>query len=114
MASQAQEVDETIKTLQSHRGVKGIIVLNYDGIPIRSTFTDAKVVVQYAALVTFLTIKAQSFMKKLDGNPLETMRVRSNKHELLIAPGSSYILVVVQEPDATFGSIAIGSEAAAQ
>lgn len=34
-----QDVDETFKALQAHRGVKGVIVLNYDGIPIRSTFT---------------------------------------------------------------------------
>lgn len=30
------EVEETLKRLQSHKGVKGVVIMNSDGIPIRS------------------------------------------------------------------------------
>eukprot|EP00700_Malawimonas_jakobiformis_P002867 EC725144.1.p1 GENE.EC725144.1~~EC725144.1.p1 ORF type:complete len:114 (+),score=20.79 EC725144.1:62-403(+) len=105
--SQQQDVDETVKALQQHRGVKGIIVMNYDGIPIRSTFTDAKLGVHYAALVTFLVQKTQSFLKRMDGSPLDSIRLRSQKNELIIAPGKDFIMVVVHQPDAQFGATAI-------
>jgi dynein light chain roadblock-type len=59
-------VDEAFKRLQSHKGVLGAIVVNADGIAIRSTF-DNDVTVQYAALVTHFTTKARSAVRKLDG-----------------------------------------------
>jgi dynein light chain roadblock-type len=47
-------VDETFKRLQSHKGVLGAIVVNSEGIPIRTTF-DNDLTVQYAALSNFFT-----------------------------------------------------------
>jgi len=119
-------------------------VLNYDGIAIRSTFTEPKVSVHYAALVTQLFFKTENFVKKLESAPLkfavddrrvleakpeakdlkagkgpsttvarddgpavQHIRIRTQKNELLIAPGPNYLLVVVQLPDATLGSISV-------
>ena len=31
------EVEETLKRINSHKGVQGIVIINSDGIPIRST-----------------------------------------------------------------------------
>ncbi|GIL66164.1 hypothetical protein Vafri_19767 [Volvox africanus] len=95
-------VDETFKRLQSHKGVLGIIVINADGIAIRTTF-DNDLTVQYAALVSHFTVKARSAVKKLDGdNDLKFLRIRSKKHEIMIAPefekSHEYYLVVVQDP----------------
>lgn len=95
--------DETFKRLQSHKGVLGMIVANVDGIAIRSTF-DNELTVQYAALVTHFTVKARSAVRTLDDqNDLKFIRLRSKKHELLIAPefdgarpNSEYYLIVVQ------------------
>jgi hypothetical protein len=35
----ASEVEETLKRLQSHKGVEAILIVNHDGIPLRSTMT---------------------------------------------------------------------------
>ncbi|PNH04058.1 Dynein light chain roadblock-type 2 [Tetrabaena socialis] len=95
-------VDETFKRLQSHKGVLGIIVINVDGIAIRTTF-DNDLTVQYAALVSHFCVKARSAVKKLDAdNDLKFLRIRSKKHEIMIAPefekSHEYYLVVVQDP----------------
>lgn len=31
------EVEETLKRINSHKGVQGIVIINSDGVPIRST-----------------------------------------------------------------------------
>lgn len=95
-------MEETFKRLQSHKGVIGIIVINADGIAIRSTL-DNELTVQYAALVSHFTVKARSAVRKLDGeNELKFLRIRSKKHEIMIAPefekSHEYYLVVVQDP----------------
>ena len=97
-------VDETFKRLQSHKGVMGVIVINGDGIAIRTTF-DTDLTVQYASLVSHFTVKSRSVIKKLDTeNDLRFLRIRSKKHEIMIAPefekNQEYYLVVVQDPSA--------------
>ena len=57
MAGQASEVEETLKRLQGHKGVIGVVIVNQDGIPIRTTF-DQSTTVQYAGLITQLCSKA--------------------------------------------------------
>ncbi|KAI0218962.1 Dynein light chain roadblock-type 2 [Lamellibrachia satsuma] len=92
------EVEETIKRIQAHKGVIGVIVINADGIPIRSTL-DNSTTVQYSGLITSLTSKARSVVRDLDPqNDLTFLRVRSKKHELMIAPEKDYTLIVVQNP----------------
>ena len=60
------------------------------GIPIRSTL-DNSTTVQYSGLITSLTSKARSVVRDLDPqNDLTFLRVRSKKHELMIAPGRNH------------------------
>jgi dynein light chain roadblock-type len=83
------EVDETVKRIMSHKGILGVVIVNNDGIPIRSTL-DNVVSVQYAGLVTQLVIKSRSMVRDLQmDNDLQFLRLRSKKHEILIAPGAS-------------------------
>ena len=101
MADQSA-VEETFKRLQSHKGVIGVVVINMDGIAIKSTF-DNDVTVQYAALVSHFTNKSRSVVRHLDAeNELKFLRLRTKKHEILIAPefdkNNEYYLVVVQDP----------------
>jgi len=92
------EVEETLKRISSHTGVLGTIVITNDGIPIRSTM-DSVVTVQYAALITQLASKCQSAVKELDAtNDLTFLRIRSKKHEIMVAPDKDYFLIVVQNP----------------
>eukprot|EP00891_Asterochloris_glomerata_P005362 jgi/Astpho2/5362/fgenesh1_pm.00075_%23_19_t len=98
-------VEETLKRISSHKGVLGVIIISGDGIPIRSTFEN-NVAVQYAALVSHFTSKARSAVKIVSkndpDNELQFIRIRSKKHEIMIAPdfdkAHDYQLIVVQNP----------------
>eukprot|EP00793_Prasinoderma_coloniale_P006328 PRCOL_00001158-RA len=93
-------VEETLKRISSHKGVIGTMIINSDGIPIRTTLEN-DVTVQHAALLTHLTEKARSVIKELEPtNELTFLRVRSMKHEILVAPDNEYLLIVIQQPSA--------------
>ncbi|XP_068267425.1 dynein light chain roadblock-type 2-like [Nyctibius grandis] len=92
------EVEETLKRIQGHKGVIGTIVITAEGIPIRTTF-DYSTTVQYAGLILELTMKARSTVKDLDpDNNLTFLRIRSKKHEIMVAADKEYLLIAVQEP----------------
>lgn len=94
----AQEVEETMKRIQSHKGVVGTIVVNVEGIPIKSTM-DNTTTVQYAGLISQLSDKARTVVRDLDPtNDLTFLRIRSKKHEIMVAPDKEFILIVVQNP----------------
>ncbi|EPY81774.1 hypothetical protein CB1_000711002 [Camelus ferus] len=80
------EVEETLKRIQSHKGVIGTMVVNAEGIPIRTTL-DNSTTVQYAGLLHQLTMKARSTVRDIDPqNDLTFLRIRSKKHEIMVAP----------------------------
>ncbi|RMX43049.1 hypothetical protein pdam_00015293, partial [Pocillopora damicornis] len=92
------EVEESLKRIQSHKGVLGIIVVNSEGIPIRTTM-DNSTTVQYAGLFHQLTSKARNTVRDIDPqNDLMFLRVRSKKHEILVAPDKEYLMIVIQDP----------------
>ena len=98
MADIAQ-VEETFKRIHSHKGIIGALVINGEGIAIRSTFEN-ETTVHYAALVSHFVLKARGVIKKLSqDNELNFIRMRSQKHEILVAPefekSHEYYLVVV-------------------
>ncbi|KAJ6646701.1 Dynein light chain roadblock-type 2 [Pseudolycoriella hygida] len=94
----SQEVEETLKRIASHKGVVGTIVVNNEGIPVKSTL-DNTTTVQYAGLMSQLADKARSAVRDLDpGNDLTFLRVRSKKHEIMVAPDKDFLLVVIQNP----------------
>lgn len=67
----------------------------FTGIPIRSTL-DNSTTVQYAGLISQLAAKARSTVRDIDpGNDLTFLRIRSKKHEIMVAPGmyTDYIYV---------------------
>ena len=114
----ATEVEETLKRLVSHKAVIGTIVVNYDGIPIKSTM-DPHVTTQYsgelqptadiylqylwkrrfllAGLLNQLVDQAKAMFKEIDAsNDLTFLRLRTRKHEIMVAPDRDYLLIVVQ------------------
>lgn len=94
----SSEVEETLKRVQSHKGVKGVLIMNSEGIPIRSNLPPEDTE-NYAALVSQLSLKAAGVVRTLDeSDELAFLRVRSKKHEIMIAPDKDYILVVIQNP----------------
>ena len=58
------------------------------GIPIRTTM-DNSTTVQYAGLLHQLSAKARSTIRDIDPtNDLTFLRIRSKKHEIMVAPGN--------------------------
>ena len=49
------EVEETIKRISGHKGVIGLIVVNLEGIPIRTTL-DNSTTVQYACKCNYVLL----------------------------------------------------------
>jgi dynein light chain roadblock-type len=92
------EVEETLNRIKQHRGVVGIVIVNSEGVAIRSTL-DSKLTLQYSSLISQLAAKAKSIVRDLDPtNDLTFLRIRSKKHEIMVAPDKDYVLIVVQEP----------------
>lgn len=90
--------EELLKRIQGHKGVMGIIIVNNEGIPIRTTL-DNSTTVQYAGLIHTLTAKARSTVRDIDPqNDLTFLRIRSKKHEIMIAPDKEYLMIVIQNP----------------
>uniref|UniRef100_A0A673U8I6 Roadblock/LAMTOR2 domain-containing protein n=1 Tax=Suricata suricatta TaxID=37032 RepID=A0A673U8I6_SURSU len=68
------------------------------GIPIRTTL-DNSTTVQYSGLLHQLTMKAKSTVRDIDPqNDLTFLRIRSKKHEIMVAPDKEYLLIVIQNP----------------
>ena len=99
VTKQATEVEETLKRIQSHRGVTGILIVDLNGVVIKSNMSsdEAK---EHAALISQLASKASSMVRTLDAqNDLTFLRVRTRKYEIMVAPDKEYILIVIQNPD---------------
>jgi dynein light chain roadblock-type len=95
-------VEETEKLIRSNKGVIGFLVVNGEGLAIRSSLSDEDTV-HYAALVSRYTAKCRSLIKKLCvEDDVQTVRIRSAKHEIIIAPdnceATDYQMVVIQDP----------------
>ncbi|KAM9218704.1 dynein light chain roadblock-type 1-like isoform 2-T2 [Leptosomus discolor] len=92
------EVEETLKRIQSQKGVQGMIVLNPEGIPIRSTMDNATAC-HYGEIVRSLSMMARSAVREIDPqNDLTFLRIRSKKNEIMVAPENDYLLIVMQNP----------------
>mmetsp|Transcript_26027 Transcript_26027/g.34141 ORF Transcript_26027/g.34141 Transcript_26027/m.34141 type:complete len:103 (-) Transcript_26027:337-645(-) len=97
----SSEVEETLKRIQSHRGVKGVLIVNSEGVPIRSNLSSEDTDT-YAALISQLALKSSSVVRTLDeSDSLTFLRIRSNKHEIMVAPDRDYLLIVIQNPNAS-------------
>jgi|TARA_B110000208_G_C11743213_1_gene420695 dynein light chain roadblock-type len=61
---------------------------------------DAEASNQHAALITQLAARASSAVRTLDPtNDLTFLRIRSKKHEIMVAPDKEYMLIVIQNPN---------------
>uniref|UniRef100_A0A914E9C5 Dynein light chain roadblock n=1 Tax=Acrobeloides nanus TaxID=290746 RepID=A0A914E9C5_9BILA len=88
------DVEETIKRIQSQRGVSGIIVMDSIGRVIRSTLDDEQTS-QNAPLLHQLCDKSKSVIREIDtSNDLTFLRLRTKKNEIMIAPDKDYLLAV--------------------
>merc|ERR1712119_64454 len=94
----AAEVEDMFKKMTMHKGVKGLLIINAEGIPIRSTLDNA-LQVQYAALIHGFFLQSKNTIREI--NPQDTLdciRLRSFKHEIMVFPSQDYLLICIQEP----------------
>ncbi|CAF1380995.1 unnamed protein product, partial [Adineta ricciae] len=66
MASQ-NEVDDMIKRIQTSKGVQGLIIVDTEGIPIRTSM-EHEVTLHYASLISQLIIHAKRVVRELDSS----------------------------------------------
>jgi dynein light chain roadblock-type len=100
--STENNIETLVEQLSSQSGVQGFVIVNQEGIPIRHSFHENSrlLAVHYAALLQQLAQKAKGVVKSLSSSDdLVFLRVRSKKHEILVAPHEHYLLIVIQVPD---------------
>ena len=92
------ELDEILKRITEIKNIAGVIVVNSEGITVKSTLENS-LSVQYSVLISQLSERAKSIVRDLDpANELTYLRIKSRKHEILVAPEDDFILIVVQNP----------------
>ncbi|XP_030384551.1 dynein light chain roadblock-type 1 [Scaptodrosophila lebanonensis] len=92
------EVEEMLKRFSAFKNVQGIIVVDNDGIPIKTTM-EYTTTVHYAALMQTLAEKARQVVLDLDAaNEFVLIRMRTLKSEIIVAPSDDYFIVVIQDP----------------
>ncbi|CBN74959.1 hypothetical protein Esi_0060_0081 [Ectocarpus siliculosus] len=101
MASQqVNEVEEVIKELKTNPGFSAYVIMNNDGIVIKYESMEYRAAVHHAALVLDLASKSKKYMRELfepPDNDVESLRLRTGEHEMIIALHESFTLVVVQQ-----------------
>lgn len=98
------EIEATLQRIQNHKGVLGIVVVNHQGEPLRTTL-DENLTKQYADLVPSLAELGRNLVRDLDPqNDLEFVRVRSVAHEIMVASKEEFVLIVIQDPAAAQSS----------
>ena len=96
--SELSEVDATLERIKQHKGVVGYIIINSEGHYVKTTL-DNSTTTQYQNLFTQLTMKSRSVVRDLDPTDnLRFLRLKSAKHEIMIAPESEFTLIVIQDP----------------
>jgi dynein light chain roadblock-type len=79
-------------------GVLGTIVMTDEGVAIQSDFSEAETNV-YSSLVAHFVQRTKKALEEIgDAGEPEVIRVRSKKHEMVIAPFGKFVLLVVQDP----------------
>ena len=69
------------------------------GTPIRTTLNQEETAMYATHLGSFGT-KARSAVRDLDPqNDLTFLRIRTKKHEMMVAPEKDFLLIVVQDPN---------------
>lgn len=104
--SSKETVEETVRRLATQKGVKGVLICNLNGVPIRYTMKDTEAG-HWSGVASQLAIKARQSIKACLPNgeteELQYIRLRTKATEIIIAPEFSkeHVLVVLQQPEPT-------------
>ncbi|KAH8301740.1 hypothetical protein KR059_010305, partial [Drosophila kikkawai] len=88
--------DDAFIKLFDHRGGRDIIIMDNNGLPLRSTSSQRRTIFLVGNLKPLLFM-ARNVVRDLDpSNDITFMRIRSNIGEVHMTLGSEFILIVVQ------------------
>lgn len=107
MAERApSEVKDTLKRIEEHPNVVGVIIMDRDGQPVHSTL-DAMETAYYIKQCSSLTAIARGTIRETDPtDDLQFFRIRTKKFEIMLAPERDYLLIVLQNTTKTPGKFA--------
>lgn len=98
------DVESTLARILGHKGVLGTVIVSNSGAPLRSSL-DENLTRQYAEMIPGLADLARNLVRDLDPqNDLEFLRIRSFKHEIMVAAKEDFVLIVIQDPAAASSS----------
>ena len=104
--NQINEIDELLKDLKKKPGFKAYLILNSDGIVIRwdqvGTQMPYQRAVHHANQITELYNKSTAHIKELfdpEDGPVENVRIRAGKYEMIVSSLGSFTLAVFQEDE---------------
>merc|ERR1712159_587346 len=91
-------VEATLERIKHHKGVVGYIIINSEGHYVKTTL-DNSTTTQYQSLISSLAQKSRAVIRDLDPQDnLRFLRIKSLKHEIMVAPDNDYTLIVIQDP----------------
>ena len=94
----SQKVEDALNRIKTHKGVQGCMIVNPKGIALKTTMKTDETI-EYGSLIAQFTNKAINFIDSLHkGQEVTFIRIRSKKHEIMIAPEKEFSLIVIQNP----------------
>lgn len=89
------EIEEAINRIKGR--VKGLLITGPDGSSVRSTMTKAEDS-KLTGYINQLVDKARSVVRDVDpANDMTLLRFTLKRHEILVAPGKNFRIIVLQE-----------------
>jgi dynein light chain roadblock-type len=92
------DAERILGELSRRPGVLGTVVMTSDGVPIRSEFPQHETNLYASMTAHFVQRTTKALAEIGDSGEPQIIRVRSKKHEMVIAPYGSFIFLAVQDP----------------
>jgi len=91
------EVKDVLKRIEEHPNVTGVIIAEKEGGQAIHSTLDTMETAYYIKHCNTLTGIARGAIRETDPtNDLQFFRIRTKKYEILLAPESNYLLIVLQ------------------
>ncbi len=89
------EVKAIIRRFEEKEGVRGVIICDSSGLPIKSNL-DTELSESVSAYITSLIGKSKQVVEALQEGTMRFIRLETSKGEIMIALESSLILIVLK------------------
>ncbi|CAG5130436.1 unnamed protein product [Candidula unifasciata] len=102
-----QQVEEIMKRINSHKGVKALIIINKDGLLLKTNMEMNATTEQLIKNIHELSLAARRLIRDVDPHDdLMFLRTLSDKDEILISPDVNFTVIVIQEHSGDVSKVA--------